>query len=156
MDRLLRISPLCAATAVNSLFLVILVVQGYASSPLVIVGANAIFAVVLLGWPVMLIIGLSGKDQSATWLIRVAFIGAIAFHALVVPLLVVVGSEQVAVDTLGMILGIPLGLLGPLYIMWSAARFLVTYEENAAVSWDRYIGTFLLFLQLFCLAGQSC
>jgi hypothetical protein len=157
MGRLLRLQPFQAGIIVGSLVLIGVTLQGLTSSQAVWVSANVILVLVVVGWPTLLVNSLSSQagDRSHPSLVRTAFAGTLIFHGVIVPVLMLANPSAAALDTLAVLLGIPLGLFAPLYVFWAAARLLEELEGGATVAWERCVGTFLLLLFLLRIQPSS-
>ena len=150
MYHLLRIPSVLTGLGVWLLLYAASAVQGLAVSLSARVAATVILVLVVVGWPTLIVCSLSSL---ANGLVRVpfvlaAFLATLFFHGVVNPGVMVLSDGSRAWDVGLAVIGIPFGLIAPVYVLWSASRLLVSVEEGAAVGWDRCVGTFLLFFFL--------
>ena len=113
--------------------------------------ANAVFVFFLTGWPTLVSLHLSrvfgGAARVNSTLVIASFAYVVVANFFVVSILNNLPSGSWPL-TLVSAVAWGLGLLCPLYMMWSAARALTSVEEGKQVPANRYIGTFALFFFL--------
>ena len=147
--RLLRLRPVFAFLLVNTGFAISMVVRGSGASDASGFTASFIAAVVLIGWPAIIVEGLSTirPDVGHPARVWLAFLCTLVVQAVLIPLLMNATGDYWYWNVIAAVTWL-LGFFAPLYVIWSASNLLITLEEHHPASVNQSIGTFLMLFFL--------